>query len=337
VEHTLATVPPKAGTAAMAPRNPEKLAKKNAYLAKITQCCQQCKNALIVHVDHVGSKQIQEIRMELRGKAEVLMGKNTMIRYALRKDMDTYPELGLDKLLTAINGNIGFIFAMSCSLDDIREVLKKYRLPAFAKAGTAAPCDVIIPAGPTGLDPSQTAMFQTLNVPTKIIKGQIEIVSDVKACTKGIKVTASEQALLSKLGIKPFEYGMEIHFVYQDGCVFAAEVLDITDDVLIAKFFNGVANVAAFGRMIGVPTEAGVPHMFANAFKNVAALCADIDFEIKELEDVKKFLADPSAFMAAAAAAAPAAGGGAKAEDKKEEKKVVEEEEEEEMDFDLFG
>merc|ERR1719473_849130 len=137
-----------------------------------------------------------------------------MIRYALRNNQAEYPELGLDKLLTVINGNIGFIFAKTCTLDDIRAVLKKYRLPAFAKAGTAAPSDVIIPAGPTGLDPSQTTMFQTLNVPTKIVKGQIEIVSDVKACTKGVKVSASEVALLNKLGIKPFEYGMEIISVY---------------------------------------------------------------------------------------------------------------------------
>merc|ERR1719235_1635844 len=128
---------------------------------------------------------------------------------------------------------------------------------------------------------------------------------------------------------------MEVHFVYQDGCVFSKEVLDIIDDVLIGKFVAGVSNVAAFGREIGVPTEAGLPHMFANAFKNVASLCADIDFEFKQLEDVKKFIADPTAFASAAPAAAPAGGGGAA---KKEEKKVVEEEEEEEdMDFDLFG
>jgi len=320
----------------MAPRNAEKLAKKNAYLDHLIELCKTCKNALIIHVDNVGSKQMQDIRMSLRGKAEVLMGKNTMIRYALRKHMDELPELGLDKLVEKINGNIGFIFAMNCTLDEIRECLGKFRLPAFAKAGTPAPADVIIPAGPTGLDPSQTTMFQTLNVATKIIKGQIEIVADVTACKKGVKVTASEQALLSKLGIKPFEYGMEIHFVYQDGCVFAAEVLDITDDVLISKFFGGVANVAAFGREIGIPTEAGLPHMFANAFKNVASLCADIDFEFKEIEDVKKFLKDPSAFKSASAAAAPAAAAGGAA--KKEAKKVVEEEaEEEDMDFDLFG
>merc|ERR550514_1661524 len=186
-------------------------------------------------------------------------------------------------------------------------------------------------------------MFQTLNVATKIVKGQIEIVSDVKACTKGAIVTTTAQTLLTKLAIKPFEYGMEVEYVYQDGCVFAAEVLDITDDVLIAKFMAGIANVAALGREIGIPTEAGLAHMFANAFKNVAALCADIDIEFKQIEEVKKFLADPDAYKAAnpggggggggGAAAAGGGGGGAAAAAAAPEP----EEEEEEMDFDLFG
>merc|ERR1711933_573997 len=80
---------------------------------------------------------------------------------------------------------------------------------------------------------------------------------------------------------------------------------------------------------LGIPTEAGLPHMFGNAFRNVASLVADIDFTFKEVEEVKKFLADPDAYAAAnpvAAAPAASAGGGAP---KAEAKKVVEEEEEE--------
>merc|ERR1719428_1462069 len=128
--------------------------------------------------------------------------------------------------------------------------------------------------------------------------------------------------------------------VYQDGSVFSAAVLDISDETLIQKFLSGVSNMAAFSREIGIPTEAGLPHAFGNAFKNIAALVADIDFTFKEVEEVKKFLEDPDAYAAAnPVAAAPAAGGGAAAPaaEKKEEKKVEEEEEEEDMDFDLFG
>merc|ERR1712064_8580 len=102
----------------------------------------------------------------------------------------------------------------------------------------------------------------------------------------------------------------ELEMVYQDWGVFPAAVLDIGESVLIQKFMGGIANMAAFSREIGIPTEAGLPHAFGNAFKNVAALVADISFTFKEVEKVKQFLDDPEAFAAAnPAAAAPAAGG----------------------------
>merc|ERR1719265_2740193 len=104
---------------------------------------------------------------------------------------------------------------------------------------------------------------------------------------------------------------------------------------------NGVNNMAAFSRELGIPTEAGLPHAFGNAFKNVVALLGSGAFTFKEVEEVKKFFADPDAYAAAnpgggggGGAAAPAAGA-AKVEAKKVE--AVEEEEEEDVDFDLFG
>merc|ERR1719367_1935168 len=87
--------------------------------------------------------------------------------------------------------------------------------------------------------------------------------------------------------------------VYQDGAVFSAAVLDIDDTVLITKFLSGVANMAAFSREVGIPTEAGLPHAMGNAFRNVAALIGEADFTFKEVEKVKEFLADPEAYAAA--------------------------------------
>merc|ERR1719159_882730 len=198
--------------------------------------------------------------------------------------------------------------------------------------------DLDIPGGPTGMDPSQTSFFQTLNIATKIVKGQIELISAFRVLQKNEKVSASAAVLLQKLSIKPFEYKMEVEMVFQGGSVFPAAVLDISDTVLITKFMSGVSNMAAFGREVGIPTQAGLPHAFGNAFKNVAALVSDISFTFKEVEEVKKFLEDPDAYAAAnPVAAAPAAGGAPAAAAKKEEAKVEEEEEEEDMDFDLFG
>merc|ERR1711972_310033 len=267
-------------------------------------------------------KQMQDIRMDLRGKAVVLMGKNTMIRKALQLGHEQYPDAGMESLRSMIKGNIGFIFATNCSLDDVKATLKKHRLPASAKTGQVSNVDTVIPGGPTGMDPSQTSFFQTLNIATKIVKGQIELISAFRILSKGDKVSASAAVLLGKLGIRPFNYKMEVEMVFQGGACFPAAVLDIQESVLIQKFLSGVANMAAFSREIGIPTEAGLPHAFGNAFRNVAALVSDISFTFKEVEDVKKFLEDPTAYAAAnpvATSAAPTAASAAP----KEEKKVV--------------
>jgi len=336
-----------------------KLDRKNAYMAKLVSLVESSPLALIVDVDHVGSKQMQNIRIELRGKCTLLMGKNTMIRTALRKRIAAIEEeaagssdekeldeasaksvASLQNLVDAVNGNMGFIFCHEASnLQFARETLTKFVVPAAARAGAVAPKDVSIPAGPSGLEPSQTSFFQALNIPTKIVKGTIEITADFKICVKGERVVLSAQALLSKLNIKPFEYGMAVRQVYQDGAVFDAAVLDITDDVLMAKFLAGVSNVAAFGREIGIPTEAGLPHMMCSAFKNIVSIVADIDFNFKEVEEIKAILSDPEALakMKAAAASGAAAGGaaaGGAAAAKVEE--APPEEEEDDMEFDLF-
>jgi len=319
--------------------NAAKLAKKQEYFDKLVDLCVNTPKALIVNINHVASKQMQDIRMDLRGRAVVLMGKNTMIRKALQLGHEQHPEAGLENLRSVMKGNLGFIFATNCELDDIRETLNKFTLESSAKSGQVSMVNVSIPSGPTGMDPSQTSFFQTLNIATKIVKGQIELISDFQILTEGEKVSASAAVLLTKLSIRPFNYKMEVEMVYQDGCVFPAAVLDISDDVLIGKFLAGVNNMAAFSREIGIPTEAGLPHAFGNAFKNVAALIADANFTFKEVEEVKKFFDDPAAYAAAnPGGGGGGGGGGAAAEAPKETKKAaVEEEEEEDVDFDLFG
>lgn len=317
----------------------EKLIKKNKYFEKLVHLVENKPSALIVEIDHVGSKQMQHIRLALRGKATLLMGKNTMIRTALRKRIEETQDVGLQNLLAAINGNMGFVFCEEGQMEFAREVLAEHKLPAAAKAGATAPVDVHIPMGPSGLEPAQTQFFQALNIPTKIQKGMIEITSNVHLIKVGEKVSLSAQALLTKLGQKPFSYGMVLRSVYQDGSVFDAKVLDITDDVIIQKFMNGVSNVAALSREIGIPTEAALPHMMCNAFKNIVATVATIDFTFEEVQEIKDILSDPEKLAAMKAAAASGGGGGAAAGAggaAAPAAAAVVEEEEEDMEFDLF-
>ncbi|TFY64781.1 hypothetical protein EVJ58_g2388 [Rhodofomes roseus] len=46
----------------------------------------------VVNVDNVGSKQMHQIRVALRGKGIVVLGKNTMVRRALRSILAEFPQ-----------------------------------------------------------------------------------------------------------------------------------------------------------------------------------------------------------------------------------------------------
>jgi large subunit ribosomal protein LP0 len=49
----------------------------------------------------------------------------------------------------------------------------------------------------------------------------VEIITPVELIKKGDKVGSFESALLAKLGIRPFLYGLQIVNVYEDGSVFS--------------------------------------------------------------------------------------------------------------------
>lgn len=265
----------------------ERSAKKVAYFEKLNSLCHNYSKVLIVRADDVGSRQMAEIRLGLRGKAVILMGKNTMIRTALRGMVNELPEL--EKLIPCVRENIGLIFCIS-DPSEVRSIVLANRVPAPARQGVFAPIDVVIPAGPTGLDPSQTSFFQALGISTKIVKGQIEIQGDVNLIKEGEKVTASQSALLQKLNIRPFSYGLKVQLIYDSGSVYDASVLDITNEDIIAKFMSGVQNVAAFSRETGLPNQASIVHSIMEAFKYCTACVLESDFVFPEMEAIKSAL-----------------------------------------------
>merc|ERR1711862_790205 len=125
--------------------------------------------------------------------------------------------------------------------------------------------------------------------------------------------TASQAALLQKLNIEPFSYGLILKTVYDNGSVFSAKVLDVTEDVLVAKFTDALSRVASLSLALGYPTQASIPHSIANAFKMLLAVtigCENYTFEkatpYRELLGVGKKEEPAAAEEAAEEEAAPA-------------------------------
>jgi len=278
--------------------------RKERYITKLNQYLDEYRNIILIGIDNVGSNQMQQVRLSLRGKAAVLMGKNTLIRKVLREKIVSNPKL--ESLLPYVVSNMGFVFTND-NLNQVRGIILSHKIPAAARVGTFAPNEVIIPAGSTGLDPGQTAFFQTLNISTKIVKGAIEIMNPVTLVKVGDKVTASHVSLLDKLNIRPFQYGVAVTDVYEDGTMYKAEILDMSQDDLLKKFLAGVGKVAAISLAIGVPTLASLPHTIGNAFAKLIAISLATEYTFPAAQKFKDILANPEAYATASAPAASSA------------------------------
>ena len=65
--------------------------RKAAYFDTMKTLMSTYSKCFIVDIDNVGSMQIQSTRLALRGTAEVLMGKNTMMRKCIREFVEENP------------------------------------------------------------------------------------------------------------------------------------------------------------------------------------------------------------------------------------------------------
>lgn len=75
---------------------------KAIYFDKLKTLLEEYKSIFIVVVDNVSSQQMHEIRQSLRGDAVVLMGKNTMVRRAIKGFIADSPEY--ERLLPHVKG-----------------------------------------------------------------------------------------------------------------------------------------------------------------------------------------------------------------------------------------
>lgn len=315
---------------------------KAARWSDFQQACVTYTKVMFVEVDNVTSKQISVMRKQLRDiKAKMIMGKNTHFKAALddillepdaRKDdyeerkANWKPRPHLKIVREQLIGNVGMIFTNG-DLSAIKSILDEQVREAPAKSGALAPKDVVVPPGPTGMDPKQTSFFQALNIATKIVRAQIEIVNPVTVIIEGDKISQSQAALLDKLKICPFEYKMNIINFMENGKLYNAKVLSITPESILASFGDCASNLTSISLATGYVIPSAVPHMIINAFKNLAGAAIAADYSFPAVDALKNAAknapaAGPAAGgVTAAAAAAPA-----------------EEEPEEDVDMgDLFG
>jgi large subunit ribosomal protein L10 len=176
-------------------------------------------------LNKVGSSMLQDLRRQLRDQVAVRGVKNTLMRIAMEKA----GLKGTDEFLNRIKGQNIYIFSNGNPFK-LAMTLHRNKVRVFAKGGDTALGAIIIPAGNTGLSPGPIiSKFGALGVKTRIEAGNIWVTQDTQVAKAGDTISGDLADLLTRLGIRASEMGLDIKAVYERGVVIPRKdlILDI--------------------------------------------------------------------------------------------------------------
>lgn len=237
-------------------------------------------------VGRIPSKQIQVIRRELRGKAELFKVKKSLLKLALEK-------AGLEEMLDHVSRSPIVIIGEEDAFSLFRD-LKNLKSASQAKPGMVADEDIVVRKGGTGLPPGQAiGDLQMAGIPAKIEKGQIGIIKDHVVTKAGEEVTPKVAKALATLDMKPFELGLEVTAILEGGLIFKKDVLDVDLDTVTSQMGRASSDAFSLAYATGYPVREVLELRLREAGGEGLSLALGVDW-ISE-ETIKEILARASA------------------------------------------
>jgi len=214
----------------------------------------------IVGVAGIPSRQLQAMRRELHGSADVRMSRNTLTVRALEEVND-----GVEELTQYVAGQVALIGTNDNPFGLFKQ-LEASKTPAPINAGEVAPNDVVIPEGDTGVDPGPfVGELQTVGAAARIQDGSIMVTEDSKVLEEGEVVDDDLANVLTELGIEPKEVGLDLKGVYSEGVLFEPDELEIDVDEYEADIRSAAAAARNLSVNAAYPTAATAGTLLAKA------------------------------------------------------------------------
>lgn len=184
------------------------------------------KNIVVIDVAHLNDRQIQEIRKILRGKAIIRMSKKNLQLLAIEQYKAESNKANLEEFAVNIPGQSALCFT-NMDIFELKKIFNENEWMVPAKPDEITPVDIWVLAGDTGLPTGQviSELNMTLKLPTRIQNDTIWIRDDTRTHKAGDTVDVKQAAVLKKLGIKPIESLIKIHYAWSDGEIIPEEIL----------------------------------------------------------------------------------------------------------------
>ncbi len=222
--------------------------------------------------------QLQDMRKDLHGKADIRMSRKTLMMRAIEEA----DRNGIDKLKDKLEGEAAFVFT-DMNPFKLYSYLKENKSSAPAKAGDIAPNDIVIKEGGTGIDPGPAiGKLQNAGLKTSIDDGEIKIVKESKVVEQGETISKEVAGALKMLGMEPMEIGLSLKVVWEDGNVFNPDDLDIDVDEYKEDIKLSYQRALNLSINAGYVTEENIKLLISKAWSESKALALESGYPTKE-------------------------------------------------------
>ena len=223
---------------------------KQAEVDELVEFIERYESVGVVGVTGIPSRQLQNMRRDLHGSAEVRMSRNTLVTRALDEVGD-----GFGQLTEFVAGEVALV-GTNDNPFGLYKQLEASKTPAPINAGEVAPNDIVIPEGDTGIDPGPfVGELQQVGASARIMDGSIKVTEDSTVLEAGETVDQDLANVLSELGIEPKEVGLDLRSVFSEGVLFGPEELAIDVDQYRADVESAAAGARNLSINAAYPTD----------------------------------------------------------------------------------
>jgi large subunit ribosomal protein L10 len=228
----------------------------------------------IVALTGIPSQQLQDMRRDLYGTAELRVSRNTLLERALEEVDD-----GFEELTGYISGHVGLI-GTNDNPFGLYQQLEASKTSAPINDGEVAPNDIVIPEGDTGIDPGPfVGELQSVGASARIQEGSIQVTEDSTVLEAGGVVSADLANVLGELGIEPKEVGLDLRAVYAEGVLFEPEDLELDIDAYRSDVQAAAGRARNLAINASFPTASTVPAQLGKATGEAKSLALEAAIE----------------------------------------------------------
>ncbi|MDI6884356.1 MAG: 50S ribosomal protein L10 [Hadesarchaea archaeon] len=236
---------------------------KQEVVSELSELLAQYPVVGVLDISELPAPQFQQIRQKLRGEAEIVVSKNTLLMLALEK------ATGMDEkfreLTGFLEGQSALIFSRMNPFR-LSKFLRDSKISAPAKPGSKSPKDIVIPAGETDFAPGPVVgELQRVGVKARIQAGKVVILEDCHLLKAGDVISKEVSDALAKFGIMPLELGLKLRAAYEAGMVFSGEVLEIDEARVVVQLQEASASALNLALNVNYPTPMTISLMIVKA------------------------------------------------------------------------